>query len=445
MATTVRPVTGGEAPVIPAAAAPEGSSASETVEQRRERAMALAATMGVPGAPGVATLDPAAADAAVAALNAAHEDPMGAAAAASAAAGELAGDQPAETDEEREVRRAALTEEQRAAEDALAAGGGAEGAVAVVADAPGIAVEIPVQGSETPFTLEVGDQETADLITSLVQRATRGDQSRAIREQAQQMRDEAEEFQLVVELDPAGVVQEAITDPKDIQHLFRYLATRPGVLQQNLEWVQKLLDDPDSLATNADLMELERMRRKESVQGDVTAKREDRQYNRALAGTIHKSMESLVPESLTTEARDQLYSDVMDDVRKFKDEHNLRTMDLRRVPGFIQRRLALWGHKPREAGQGSERTAPSGAAIVPTVPVVPAKPVVAPPARTVADLKAASANRQAAASAPAGPGGVANALPVRPAFDPKQPGTALQQSIAWARKTLLPSLTKKPL
>ncbi len=438
MTTTDVSATGSEAPVIPAVAAAEGS-VTETAAQRRERAMALAATMEVPGAPGVDTLSDDEAAKALEAAKAAAADPMGAAAAAAATE---------ETAEQREARLGALSADDRAAEEqkeadaaALAAGGGE--AAATGEEAPAFTVEIPVAGSEAPFVLDVSDEETATHINDLIKRAVRGDQSRAIREQAQRMLDEADEFHYVVELDPAGVVTETIKKPEDVEHLFRYLATRPGVLEKNADWIGKLMDGTESVATQGDLAELERMRRKDAVAAEVNAQRESRQYDRALASAIFKSIESLAPDAFSEKGRDLLYDDVMKDARRFQKEHDLRTMDLRRVPGFIQSRFASMGIQPKGANQGSDTPKTPARPAAPAA-VVPAKTGVAPSPKTAADLKAASATRQAAASAPAGPGGVAQTLPTPPAFDPKVPGNPIQQRVAWAKKFLLPSLAKKP-
>jgi hypothetical protein len=168
------------------------------------------------------------------------------------------------------------------------------------------------------------------------------------------------------------------------------------------------------------------------VSGEVQAKRALNQNARALVQAATRSVESLVPEAWTPEMRQQLYRDVLADLRETNRQevaeaerrglaHDGR-MDPRRVAGMVQRRLSRIGVAPRSAKPVSGTPAAAG-----TTPV-------AVPGATAETLKAARAAKAAAASAPPGAGSPSATIPKAPPYDPKQPGTAIQQAANHLRR-----------
>jgi hypothetical protein len=327
------------------------------------------------------------------------------------------------------------TEEERVAREALAQAGehvpaGDEGGEP--APNPLLVVIDGAREGET-FPIEVSDIETADRLRQLQRAALRGEQARALREEAAAMREEAEEFNYVVEMDPAGVIAEAITAPEDQVHLAKYLLTRPGVLEAAEAWLVELLNDPEKvLPTQRKLVEADRIERREAVSGEVNAKRELNKNARALVQAAQRSIDSLVPETWSVDARRQMYEDVRSDmsavVRHEMAEAKRRGMDHdgrldpRRVAGMVQRRLSLLGVAPRSAKPVSGTPAAAG-----TTPA-------AIPGATAETLKAARAAKAAAASAPPGAGSPSATIPPAPPYDPTQKGTPIQQAAAHVRR-----------
>lgn len=458
MATTVVPTAVSEAPAGAAPAAPEGGTATETAQDRRERALALAAERNIPGAPGVDPLPQNAVDAALEARNRAAQNPN-----------PLAGTAEAGTEGE-EVAEGDPVTGDVPAEGEVAADPSAEVAEEIPAE-EAISIAIPVQGSEDPFVLEVSDPETAEHINGLIRRAERGERAQAIRQEAQQMREEVEEFHYAVEMDPTGVLDRILLDPPtdrqethqerqsrehDTDHLFLKLLTKPGVLERHLEVVGKMMDNPETIDAYAEKVELERLRRQKVVEERVNERRVLNQRARQLETTIHKTIASLAPDTFTDEGRIALFRDIMRDAKDYERANNLAAIGLHRIPGLIQQRFKYLGIAPKSENQnGNTNTAPRntpGSNVTgvrkPPVPKPADAPRptegVAPSPKTAAELKAAAERRQGAASAAPGAGAAANAMPARPAYDPSQPGTAVQQSTAWARKNLLPWLKARP-
>lgn len=453
MATSVAPESR-EAAVDPGAAAREASAApvvvpaspTERPVQRndetgdafkervrldaRDRALAIAKDAGMPGV-GAPELSDAEKAAKVLDINARSADPV-TALLADAAAGPAAVVDPA-------VPAAPVVDP--AAPVVPVAEPATEPAPA------GIPVELSIPGQADPFVLEVGDQDTADIITDLQRRAAKGDRADVIRQDATRLRDESDDFRFVVDLDPAGVMQESVTHPADQLHLAKYLLSRPGILTAELrEWIAEAVEDtPERAKERGELMELERLKRRDAVKDQVAARREGRQHTREIAGTIHQSIESIVPETFSNEGRELLYNIVIDAVDGARRRSPGGRFDSRTIPGMVQHHLKTLGIAPRGTAPARE---PAPAAR-PSAPVVPPKPVAAPAiavsAKTAADLRAASVARQDAATASPGRGSEVSRIPVAPAYDPAQPGDALSQKIAWARKVLVPAMSKRPV
>lgn len=435
---------------------PRGNETGDEYKERvrveaRARAMALAGDKGMPGSETAPPLGEAEKDAALADLARRAADPAAAllADAAAKSAADRAAEAAAAPAAEPAVEPAAAepAAEPAAAPAAEPAAPAAEPAAEPVA--VGIPVEIAIPGKDEPFVLEVGDQDTADIITDLQRRAARGEQAREIRAEAARLRDETEDFRFVVDLDPAGVLQESVTDPRDQAHLAKFLITRPGILTnpEIREFIEAALEDtPERAKERGELMELERLKRRDTVNDHVKGRAAERQETRDIAGTIHESIESIVPDNFSHEGRRLLYNIITDDVAYARKRSPGKQFDRRTVPGMIQHHLKTLGIAPR----GTAPAAPAAPPVArPSAPVVPPKaaapPAVAVPAKTAEQLRAAARARQDAATATPGRGSEVSRVPAPPPYDPSQPGDAIAQRVAWARKTLVPSMSKRPV
>lgn len=325
--------------------------------------------------------------------------------------------------EDLELIRSTETPEETAAREAqeAATAAGTEGDAALRASLPAVA------DGQDPLDIEFGDPESAERVRELSAGYVRGKQARAIYDGAQALRDDAENMTYAVEADPGGFVSSVIQRPADMDHLLKYLATRPGVLERNAEYLAGLIEKPDAIEGQSAILEAERIKRRDVVSGQVAIKKEVNANARKIVGTLDTTLDTVMPEGWSADQKAAFREDCLTDIRAFAREKQLRTVDLRVVPGIVQGRLKRYGVSPRSAG----------------VPAVPTKEVksVAPEVTAEALVKA-RARRAAASSAPPGAGSPIAAVTKPPAFDPKQPGNAIQQAARFAR-TLIPGLVKR--
>lgn len=326
--------------------------------------------------------------------------------------------------EDVELIRSTETPEETAAREAqeAATAAGTEGDAALRASLPAVA------DGQDPLDIEFGDPESAERVRELSAGYVRGKQARAIYDGAQALRDDAENMTYAVEADPGGFVSSVIQHPADMDHLLKYLATRPGVLERNAEYLAGLIEKPDAIEGQSAILEAERIKRRDVVSGQVAIKKEVNANARKIVGTLDTTLDTVMPDGWSADQKAAFREDCLTDIRAFAREKQLRTVDLRVVPGIVQGRLKRYGVSPRSAG------AP---AAVPKTPVVPVAPEV-----TADALVKARARRAAAGGAPPGAGSPTAAVTKPPAFDPKQPGNAIQQAARFAR-TLIPGLTKR--
>lgn len=305
--------------------------------------------------------------------------------------------------------------------DAPAAEAGAD-ADADAGDDDPLAIALPIlrDGQEDEIIINLPDQESADAIRAAIRGAIRADDAHAIREEAQALRDQAEEIEYEVELDPIGVVASRITSDADVDHLFRYLATRNGVLQRQVEWIADLVEGKVRLDSEAALVNAQRIERRDAIKPKIDEKREVNANARKIVNTTRRSIESMAPVAMTDERRQMLFDDVLSDVRRFAHAKNLRTVDPRAVPGLVERRLAAYGVAPRKAGapKAVPRSAPG------------AKPVAPSGQRSSAQIVAAATKRRLAGSAPVGAGSAVASIPKPPK------GSTIKQAADFARRMI---------
>ena len=237
-----------------------------------------------------------------------------------------------------------------------------------------------------------------------------------------------------MQLDPAGYVTSTIQDPNDLHHLFRYLATRPGILESSTDWLAEMMGDPGQIQREARDLDAMRIQRRDQMMGQVNARREIDQNARQIVRTATKTIESLAPSGWDDEARGIFTEDVLNDVRRYARTNNLNTVDPRAVPGLVQHRLKLMGLAPRNSAN-----TPQGGTPTPTGNKGP----VAGQAPSPAQLQQQSARRHSAASAPPGAGSPVAAIPKAPAYDPKAPGSPVQQAANYAR-TMIRRFQQRP-
>lgn len=338
---------------------------------------------------------------------------------------------PAETPEEREERLSQLTPEEREAAEI------AEAAAAIPGD---LVVDLgPRRAGEESFKVVAETKADADHLRNLINRAADRDTVLRIREEADDLRAEADELKYVVQLDPSGFVLDQIRTPDDRVQLARTLFTDPTVFAAMKDWVEALVEHPEALDAERERQESRNIIRQSKVKEHVEMRRFVDRNERSLIRTTHKSLESLLPDHLLSDTGkyNAVFGAIMSQLQYIKQSERVHAIDPKRVPGLIQHHLSIYGVQPRSNGtKGSKEGAP------------PAKPPVGqkPPARqpTGVQLKAQSDARRRAAGAGPGAGSPAATMPKLPAA---KPGTSAsdrwKQSFAHIRAHL-PSLRKAP-
>lgn len=333
-----------------------------------------------------------------------------------------------------------------------------EAAAAAVSTAEPMVVKLPGVNPGEEFDLEVDDPETLAAINRLKKGYARREQAEAIRDEAQRIREETEDIRYAAELDPANIVLSAMHSEEDVDHLFRFLSTRAGVMERNREWAAGLLESPESIALQARMLDADRVTRREQVKGEIQEKMAFDTNARQLLGTLRQSVGSLAPDSMDDDGRALLERDVRQDivarvnaqVTQYVRENNIpldadgrprerlprevRMLDPRIVPGLIQRRFKLMGVAPKSASVTAAKGTPAPA---------PKGPGTGKAPLTAEALQAARTARRAGASAPPGAGSLVATLEKAPAYNPKVKGSAIQQTVDWWRARQL-ALSKRP-
>lgn len=386
-----------------------------------------------------------------------------------AAAAALTAEEIAQEDAAAEAEEARLaateTAEQTAARHAAESAATAAALAAAGTAFQPVAIELPGSHEGEVIAIEFGDQESVDAINRLKRGYARREEAEAIRDAGQKLRDDAEDIHYAAELDPANILVSAIKTTGDVDHLFRFLATRAGVLERNREWATTLLDQPEAIAGEASKADAERITRREAVKPLVAEKMAFDENARSVLKAMNKSLTAMVPESFTEESlalldrdiRQDMFAVVRRQVEQYMREQGItrdargrptqpipvavRMFDPRQMPKLIERRFQLLGVTPRKPGAaapqvkaGASETLPSG------------EPKTRPAGKTPLTpeaLKAARAARAAAASAPPGAGSPVVTMPKAPPFDPKGKGSPIQQAAAHAR-AFIARVSKRP-
>lgn len=300
--------------------------------------------------------------------------------------GAAAGEGDDETPEELEARLAAMTPEEREDEETR-----------LLEQAEQLVVELPPRREgEEPLRIEAPDQATADAMRAALNRGNRIGAVERLRDEAETRFAEADEIRYIVRADPTGFLDENVQDPVDRGHIVQFLLTRPGTMNAKIgnttigEWLRGVLDDPDTLGTEARLVESDRIRREKVVGQQLEVQRFEEKNARTCRKAMLSAIDTLVPEDWPDERRDRLFMDAWNDLRGKLRQENLRTADPRGMTGLVQGRLAQYGVAPRASGTKTPAGKRPGAA----------KPPVT--SRTASDLKRTVTARRLAAGA--GPG-----------------------------------------
>ena len=185
---------------------------------------------------------------------------------------------------------AALTPEERETVEA-------EEAAALTGDPLVIDLGAAREGEE-PIRIQAEDQQMADHIRGLLNRAATYQTSLKVREEAESFRAQAEEMKYEVQLDPAGFLLRALDQTRDpaakladATHITKMLLTRPGVLDAVKNWVAALAATPAAMEAEARLANADRIERIEKVKPQVARLKFENQNARACVRKAYDAVE----------------------------------------------------------------------------------------------------------------------------------------------------------
>lgn len=264
------------------------------------------------------------------------------------------------------------------------------------AEAAARTVELDLDGDIVDLTLP--DPEVAAVVREAVTLA-----QRLPRIEARMERIEAETAAVreYAEVDPVGFVAEAIgNDLAAQEHLALSLLTKPEVWAKVKDRVARLTD-PVQFESEQNRQKAARVDFREQATTRVQESREvaanARDIQHAVA-TVVRGFNTITPE-----AQQIAYADMLRDVQRYATKHNLLTVPVSDLPLVLTERLTAYGADPAVvARQMTEAAASRGRRGAPSRAAAPrsmARPVVTPPA------PAATPARPATPAMPARPSG----------------------------------------
>jgi hypothetical protein len=252
------------------------------------------------------------------------------------------------------------------------------------------------------------------------------------------------EQRALVQHNPVGFVLDTLAgQPQQLEQLVMYLIAHPDVQQHLGERINKVLRDPNERRATFAEMEARRTQAAATVTSVV-------QEERAVAENLREvraAVTAMLPATLSPEARDVVYRDMLADIADYADRRDLLTVPVTDLPTLLAARLRVIGVDPTQAAQrvleastssrrrvARFRGAGKPAAAAPARPAAPVPPV-APAPRTGRAFVEGQARRAAVGSMPgggAGNPGVPGALEA-PRNNDGSP-MSVEQTIEWHRK-----------
>ncbi len=223
----------------------------------------------------------------------------------------------------------------------------------------------PRREGEEPIRIVAADQQMADQIRSLQNRAQSYEASIAIRDEAEGYRAQADEMRYAVQLDPGGFLLNSLKDESgnlrtaDATHIARVLLTQPGVLESMKDWVVALAEHPQAIPQEARLANADRLERQQKVEPFVKQMKFENDNARRCVRAIYTATDKLAPATWSQQQRDQLAGDVTRDLQDLQRSERMSVTDPKRIPKLVESRLQRFGVAPNN-GKGGGNGAGAG-------------------------------------------------------------------------------------
>jgi hypothetical protein len=332
----------------------------------------------------------------------------------------------------------AVREDQEGAERAAE---GQEGAPATDEVDDDLIVALPPRNEgEDEVEIQVADKAVADRLRQLKNSALRGDEARQVLTEAQQAREQVEEFEDMLAADPGGVVVNALKDdPATMKHLAMFLLTRPEV------WTA--VKDQVATLNDAEKFENARLRaenERHELASNFQTVAQERKAVQQNYRDIQQTVGLILPPEMSEAARGVFFSDALRDIAAYAERNRQLTVNPRDIPIILAARMTASGIDPvkaahrvatgagaagknRSSGNGTRETKPAttGAASSGKAPQ-----------RTGAQMVEGAQRRRVAAAVPGAGAGAEGMGIKKPTFDPKLGTSAIDQAIEQHRKSL---------
>lgn len=293
-----------------------------------------------------------------------------------------------------------------------------------------------------PMELELGDEQTADLVRMYRNGYMAGEEARGVVAQAQEQVAQAEAEREFMLADPLGFMRQAgmTQNPELLEHIIL------GLVSEHWDTVRDkviALDDPMELRT----VRAETGRRELEIAGEIQQQLAEQRAVRTNLGEITSAITAITPANLKPSQQRIFERACLDTLKQYADQYDLLTIPVAQLPELLADTLDAWDIDPETAAatighaagrHPGRRPAPVArpAASRPASPAAPRspapKPAAAPPrAAPNGQRFVASARRKAAAASPppgAGSPGTGAVAPPK-TKDGKPMGIA--DTIAW--------------
>lgn len=251
---------------------------------------------------------------------------------------------------------------------------------------------------EQDLELIVPDVETHDRINRLQNEAEVGRRVRDERQQLSRQRQQLDDVQDQIAVDPTGFVMQHLPDEHRVD-IAMQLFLDPAVLtkvqeqlaaQENPLSLTDILDSPDNLR----LMQAELRASRAELREQLRSRVEERKTLAANAQKVITELDKLIPETVTGVNRDRLFQDALRDIQDRAERLNLKQLDPQDVRLIVAARFREMGIAFRGTEEGGQPARPASG-----------QPAAPKPGKTAQQFQQVKeAKRAAAATAPAGVG-----------------------------------------
>jgi hypothetical protein len=210
-------------------------------------------------------------------------------------------------------------------------------------------VLLPGREGDEEFEFVVEDPEAAERLRQLKNGYLRGNEVRALTEQANTAIAEVEEVRESIAVDPVGFAFDALSDnPDALEHLALSVITQPKMWERLQAKLAKLVSDPNELRIVTAEQKAQRAEFRETMQTEIA----ERRAVQANLQEVQATCAAMLPETMTPDQQRVAFSDMLRDLKAYADRYNLATIPVHEIP--TPARSSAGGTRGRPRGGRAE-------------------------------------------------------------------------------------------